>query len=252
MNIDLKKKVILITGASGGIGAAAARYMAQCGGTIAIHFFRNESGARSLADQIGNDSRAFWSDLAEPPNCVKLVEDVIQAYGRIHVLVNNAGVYESSPISAPVDEWLGKWDHTIAANLTSVGVLCRETIRHFLTAGGGRIINIASRAAFRGDDADHLAYAASKGGVVSLSRSIARAYGRNNITSFVIAPGFVRTGMTDEYFAEHGEQGVLSELALNRMTEPEDVAPLIAFVASGQMDHATGCTVDINAGSYVR
>ena len=116
---------------------------------------------------------------------------------------------------------------------------------------GGRIINIASRAAFRGDTKDYLAYAASKGGMVSLTRSIARAWGKQGIVAFTIAPGWVMTDMAKQFIAQNGDEVVLNELALAELTQPSDVAPTVVFLASGLSDHATGCTIDINAGSYV-
>ena len=116
---------------------------------------------------------------------------------------------------------------------------------------GGRIINIASRAAFRGDTKDYLAYAASKGGMVSLTRSIARAWGKQGIVAFTIAPGWVMTDMAKQFIAQNGDEVVLNELALAELTQPKDVAPTVVFLASGLSDHATGCTIDINAGSYV-
>ena len=140
----------------------------------------------------------------------------------------------------------------LAPNLISTAVLCRDAVLHFQQVGGGRIINIASRAAFRGDVPVLFAYAASKGGMVSLSRSIARAYGKDGITSFVIAPGFTRTDMAEDYIQKYGGEKVIQELALDRMTEPEDIAPLAVLLASGLADHATGTSIDVNAGSYVR
>jgi NAD(P)-dependent dehydrogenase (short-subunit alcohol dehydrogenase family) len=124
-------------------------------------------------------------------------------------------------------------------------------VEHFTARDGGRIINIASRAAFRGDRADYLAYAASKGGVVALTRSIARAFGKQGVKAFVVAPGFVRTDMAQDFFDAYGEKPVLDEIALPTLTEPVDVAPFVAFLASGMADHATGGTFDINAASYV-
>ena len=252
MKIDLGGKVILVTGASSGIGKAAAKYLAKCKATIAIHYNKGSKSAERLAKEIGNNSKPFHADLLDPRNGVNLFKEVVTTYQRVDVLVNNAGLYKPSPIGKPVGEWLKDWQETLDVNLTSAAVLCREAIKHFKKNKGGRIINIASRAAFRGDTEDYFAYAAAKGGMVSLSRTIARAYGKFNIVSFVIAPGYVRTRMTEKYFAEHGEDDVLTEMALNKITEPEDIAPTIAFFASGLMDHATGTSIDINAGSYVR
>ena len=131
-------------------------------------------------------------------------------------------------------------------------MLCKLAIPIFKRQGGGRIINIASRAAFRGDTDEYLAYAASKGGLVSLTRTIARAYGKNNIKAFIVAPGFVKTKMAKEFIQIHGKKSIIDELSLKKLTEPEDVAPAIVFLASGMMDHVTGNTIDINAGSYIR
>ena len=252
MRIDLKGQVILVTGASGGIGEAICRDLAGYGATVAVHFNREAERAQELSAALGHDARPFQSDLSVPANGVSLFRAVLEAYGRLDTLVNNAGIYVCSPNDKDIDAWLDDWDRTIAVNLTAAAVLCREAVNHFKASGGGRIIHIASRAAFRGDYEDYFAYAASKGGMVALSRTIARAFGRDNVKSFVVAPGFVRTPIVDEYFKTHGSDSVMAELALKELTRPEDVAPTVAFLASGQMDHATGCSIDINAASYVR
>jgi len=252
MKIDLKDKVVLITGATGGIGTVAARYLAEYGATVAVHYHRNAAAARRLARAIGNRSKPFFADLSQPKNCVNLFRDVVKAYGKVNVLVNNAGIYQAAPLSRRDKTWLADWDRTLAVNLTSAAVLCRLAVRHFQKIGGGRIINIASRAALRGDTEDYLAYAAAKGGMVAMSKTIARAFGKDNIQSFVIAPGYVRTPMTEKYIRKHGMAEILREMALKTMTRPEDIAPTIVFLSCGMMDHATGGTIDINAGSYVR
>jgi NAD(P)-dependent dehydrogenase (short-subunit alcohol dehydrogenase family) len=252
MKIDLKNKVVLFTGATGGIGAASVRALAQYGATIAVHGHTQSRKAVQLARIIGNRSQPFFADLSQSKNAEKLFKTVLGVYGRINVLVNNAGLYHASPMNKSTDGWLADWDKTMTVNLTSAAILCRSAVRHFRKLGGGRIINIASRAAWRGDTKDYLAYAAAKAGMVAMSKTIARAYGKDNIQSFVIAPGYVRTPMTAKYIREHGTVSIIRELALNKMTGPEDVAPTIVFLASGLMDHATGGTIDINAGSYVR
>ncbi|UCG30421.1 MAG: SDR family oxidoreductase [candidate division WOR-3 bacterium] len=252
MKIDLTGKITLVTGGPGGIGESIVRHLAACGATVAIHFSKNAEHAKKLMEEAGNDSKSFHADLSEPKNAVKLFNDVLDAYERVDVLVNNAGVYIKSPNDEKIDEWLATWNRTIAINLTAAGVLCREAINNFKKHDGGRIIHIASRAAFRGDYEDYFAYAASKGGMVALSKTIARAYGKHNIKSFVVAPGFVRTPIVDEYIKEHGSASIMKELSLVELTTPEDVAPTVVFLASGLMDHATGCSIDINAASYVR
>lgn len=140
----------------------------------------------------------------------------------------------------------------MAINLTATGLLCRSAIAHFQRIGGGRIVNIASRAAFRGDTPDYLAYAASKAGIVALTRSIARGFGKSEIKAFVVAPGFTRTDMAQAFIDTYGEDFASSDIALKKLTEPSDIAPTVTFLLSGLSDHATGTTIDLNAGSYVR
>jgi NAD(P)-dependent dehydrogenase (short-subunit alcohol dehydrogenase family) len=140
----------------------------------------------------------------------------------------------------------------LQVNLVAPGDFCREAIRHFRKAGGGIIINLASRAAFRGDDADYMHYAASKAGVVAVTRTIARHFGRQGITAFAIAPGFVRTALNKDFFDKFGVEGAAKDIPLGEVAEPEDIANTVAFLASGLAKHATGTTIDLNGASYVR
>jgi len=249
MKIDLQNNNILVTGASRGIGEAIAKELAGAGGRIAVHYNNNKESAEAVANSISNGSKIFKANLADPDECENLFNKVVKEYGHIDVVVNNAGIAIPSSINS--ENWLNDWDKTMAINLTAVGTLCNLAIRHFQTRNGGRIINIASRAAYRGDSAEYLAYAASKGGVVSLSKSIARAYGKDGICCFVLAPGWVKTDMAQMAIDDHGEDYILKDLALNRITEPSDISPIVALLASGLADHATGTTIDINAASYV-
>ena len=173
------------------------------------------------------------------------------ALGGIDLLVNNAAIALSSEMAKTTDEWVGDWESTMRVNLTAPALLTREAIR---AAGGSglRIVFLASRAAFRGDTPDYLAYAASKGGMVALSRSIARGLGKQGVKAFVIAPGFTRTEMAEDFIRTYGEDYAMKDIALDRMTEPRDIAPLVVFLASGLADHATGTSIDMNAASYVR
>lgn len=249
MTIDLAGMDILVTGGSSGIGEEISRCLAEAGARVAIHYNSHENQAKALAKGIGNGCGVFKADLSDPSAAAVLFEEVVKEFGKVDVLVNNAGTGDPSPVLIESDRWLENWNNTIAVNLTSAGMLCHAAIRHFSGRGGGRIINIASRAAFRGETEDFLAYAASKGGMVSLSRSIARSFGKKGIKSFVIAPGWVRTPMAEGKIDESSL--IAGELALGEMTLPGHIAPMVAFFASGLLDHATGCTVDINAGSYM-
>jgi len=249
MKIDLQKKNILVTGSSRGIGAAISKELGKSGARIAIHYKRERQSAEEIAKIIGNNSKVFKANLQDPDQCELLFKSVLKEFGHIDAIVNNAGTAIFSPLNN--ENWVKEWDKTMSINLRAVGILCKLAIQHFKTRKSGRIINIASRAAFRGDTAEYLAYAASKAGVVSLSKSIARAFGKDGITCFVVAPGWVKTDMANESIEEYGDEYILQGNSLDRLTEPEDIAPIVTLLASGLADHATGTTIDINAASYV-
>jgi len=251
MQIDLSDTSVLVTGASRGIGAAVALAMGDAGARVAIHYRDQRQPAAALAQRIGARAEVFQADLARPEECTALWQAVTARFGRVHTLVNNAGIAIASALEGGASEWLEAWDATMAVNLRAPAILCKLAIGHFQAHGGGRIINISSRAAFRGDQPPYLAYAASKGGLVALTRSIARGFGKSGIMAFNVAPGFTRTDMAKEFLEEYGEAYVAGDIALRRLTEPQDIAPFVVFLASGLGDHSTGCTIDINAGSYV-
>ena len=260
MHVRLDGRVALVTGASRGIGRAVARRLAACGAVVGVHYVGRQDAAEALADEIGGT--AFQADLAERDAPDRLWGAALARFGRVDVLVANAGIFEPAPLDGPpgadgADGWLDAWDRTQAVNLRAAAVLCRAAVRHAAdrrAAGEAgvvvRIVTVSSRAAFRGDDPDYWAYAASKGGLVALTKSIARAGG--GVAAFGVAPGFTRTDMAAGSIAEQGEAAVAAGVALDRLTEPDDVAPLVALLASGLADHATGTTVDVNAASYVR
>ena len=251
MEISLKDKIVLLTGASKGIGAAIAKQLGKAGATLALHYGRSRREIDKISAQIKGDSKSFQADLEDPDEVVRLAERVLEHYGKVDVLINNAGVAIAEEANMSESAWLEVWQKTLQVNLVASASLCRALIPQMSSRREGRIIHIASRAAFRGDTPEYMAYAASKGGMVALSRSIARGYGKQGIKSFVVAPGFTRTAMAQQFIDEYGEDYAVSDLALGSLTEPEDIAPTVLFLASGHMDHATGCSIDINAGSYV-
>jgi NAD(P)-dependent dehydrogenase (short-subunit alcohol dehydrogenase family) len=251
MRIDLSNTSVLVTGGSRGIGAAIVRTMAKAGARVAIHCRDRRQQAVALAEQIGATAEVFQADLSGVEECTALWKAVVARFGRVNTLVNNAGIAISSPLESATGDWLQGWDATMAVNLRAPAILSKLAIEHFGAQGGGRIINISSRAAFRGDQPPYLAYAASKGGLVALTRSIARGFGKAGILAFNVAPGFTRTDMAQDFLDEYGEEYVAGDIALERLTEPDDIAPFVVFLASGLGDHATGCTIDVNAGSYV-
>ena len=256
MTLDLTGKQILVTGASRGIGRAIAEAMGQAGARVAVHYHRRAEAARAVAEAAGAGAVPFQADLSADGAAAALFHEVVNAFGAVDVLVNNAGVAHALPFGEGAeafseDDWRDGWQHTMAVNLRAPEALCRQAVPHFRQQGGGRIISVASRAAFRGDTPDYLAYAASKAGLVALTRSIARGFGDDGICAFTLAPGFTRTDMAQDFIDEYGQAHALEGNALGRLTEPQDIAPLAVLLASGQADHATGTTIDVNAGSYV-
>lgn len=250
--IDLTDKTILLTGASDGIGRGVADYIMQMGAKVAVHYNRNQEAAETLVAKHKNGSKVFQADLSNENEVFSLFERVEDHFGEIDVVILNAGVFLPHSTNLDTQDWLAIWKRTIAINLNAVGLLTKLGLDHFLKLGEGRFIYIGSRAVFRGETEEYLAYAASKGGLTSLARSVARSFGKQNIKSFIVSPGFTRTQMAESFITKHGEERVLKEIALNELTKPEDLAPLIALMCSGGMDHATGATIDINAGSHIR
>ncbi len=251
MQINLKNKHVIITGASRGIGKAIAELLVSCGAKVALQYNKNKNSAEKVQKTLGPKAHLYQCDFSNGLEVNEFFNEVAEDFKRIDVLVNNAGIAIKSNPEKDDIAWIDDWLQTMDVNLNAVGLLSKKAIQHFKTHEGGSIINISSRAAFRGDTKDYMAYAASKAGIIGLTRSIARAYGKDNIKAFLIAPGFVRTGMARDFIEEYGEEYATKDLALDHMTEPKDIARFVAFLASGLADHATGGTFDVNAGSYV-
>ena len=250
--MKLQGQHILVTGASRGIGYAIADHLLLQGGRVGVHYHSGQSTAESLVKSHGKD-RAFAlkANLSHNHETLGLFNDALEALGSLDTLVLNAGIFVPHPTDLDTEDWYKIWRQTMAVNLDSVGLMTKVALDYFIKRKQGRIIYIGSRAAFRGETEEYLAYAASKGGLTSLARSVARSFGKYNIKALVVAPGFTRTAMAEQFIDEYGEARVLGELSLNELTEPTDIAPLVSFMASGAMDHATGTTIDINAGSYI-
>lgn len=250
--IDLQGNVVFVTGASRGIGAVTVRRLLDVGASVVAHLGREGRGAADLADTFGPDRLlALHGDLSREGEADRLFAEAVAWRGRVHVLVNNAGIAPSVTIEDPLDEWSRVWRETLQVNLLSLADACRAAVRHFRGQGGGTIVNVASRAAFRGDNPDAMHYAASKGGVVALTRSIARGYARDGVLAYTVAPGWVRTDMAEAYLRDHAEE-LARDIPLGDAAPPEDVANTVVFLASGLARHLTGATLDINGASYVR
>ncbi|MDF7775836.1 SDR family NAD(P)-dependent oxidoreductase [Sphingomonas sp. AOB5] len=229
---------ILVTGSSRGIGAAILASLEAAGARVAGHSTR-----------VGIP--ADFSDNAAPKQLWQAALDRLD--GRIDVLVNNAGIFEAAPIDLDDDEWVTAWEHTMQVNLTASAQLCRFAIRHWQSEGrGGRIVNIASRAAYRGDSPAHWHYAASKAGMVGMTKSIARGYAGQGILAFTICPGFTMTGMAEDYLESRGGDKLLADIPLGRVADPEEVATMAKFCALEAPASMTGAVLDVNGASFVR
>lgn len=245
--MSLKGKTVLVTGGSRGIGAATVRALHRAGATVVFTYKSSERAARAIVAELGERAHALRADLRNASDALRLWDDALDASeGRIDVLVNNAGAFLASPLD---DEhaWRDGWSATIALNLQSCADLSRLAVLHFQSKGGGAIVNVSSRAAHRGSDADHLAYAAAKAGVLGLTRGIARGFAKDGVLAYAVAPGWVATDIA----AEHLDANA-ANFPLGEATPPEDVAETITFLASGRARHVTGATIDITGADYVR
>ena len=231
---------ILVTGTSRGIGAAIAAAFASDDVHVVGHSTQG-SDTDIAADLSDPDAtRVLWR------------EAMSRLDGRIDALVNNAGIFEPAPIDQSDDAWLAAWERTMRINLSASAQLSRLAVLHFRQKGGGRIVNVASRAAYRGDSPAHWHYAASKAGMVAMTKSIARGYARDNILAFAVCPGFTMTGMADDYLASRGGEALLADIPLGRVAEPSEVAAAVRFLALEAPASMTGAVIDINGASYVR
>ncbi|NML76676.1 SDR family oxidoreductase [Rhizobium sp. S-51] len=252
MNRPLEGQTILVTGASGGIGRAIVKALAAEGARPIIHFGRDRKGAESLNGEIGDSGFILSADLSSANGAFDLWAQAIDMAGRIHGLVNNAGVLSRISVEADPDEWRAAWQREFQINFFAAADLPREAIRHFKAHGGGRIVNMASRAAQRGYAADAMPYGATKAALVNLTKSIARSFGPDGVTAVAIAPGWVRTDMANGFIAKHGKQAAVADIPIGEMAEPEDVADLVAFCFRASQASLNGATLDVNGGSYIR
>lgn len=232
---------IFATGTSRGIGKAIIERF----GTEDVRIIGHRSSE--------GDDRTIAADLSDPTAPRRIWEQALELLdGRIDVLVNNAGIFEAVSIDAPDVAWSDAWARTLQINLSAAADLCRHAVVHFRRHGGGRIVNIASRAAYRGDSPAHWHYAASKAGMVAMTKSIARGYAAENILAFAICPGFTMTGMAEDYLASRGGDQLLADIPLGRVADPAEVAETVRFLALDAPSSMTGSVLDINGASYVR
>jgi 3-oxoacyl-[acyl-carrier protein] reductase len=248
---DLTGRTALITGSSRGIGAAIARRYAAHGMRVALNYSRDETGVReTLGELDGSGHVIIQADVADPGQVKRMVDEAVERLARLDVLVNNAGIYEYQPFTMEsYEEWQTSWQRTLNTNLMSASNATYCAVRHMLEQGGGKVINVASRSAFRAET-EAPAYAVSKAGMVNLTRCLARALADRNILSYCIAPGWVETAMARDG-VETILDDILSQIPLGRIASVEDVAGVALFLASDNANYLTGITIDVNGGSYL-
>jgi NAD(P)-dependent dehydrogenase (short-subunit alcohol dehydrogenase family) len=232
---------ILITGASRGIGASAYALLKDRGHNVVGHSSKGSDAliAGDLTDPAA--PRAIWDTALD------------ELDGQIDVLVNNAGIYEAVADNATDEEWHQAWQRTLTVNLQAAADLSRLAVSHFLDLGiPGRIVNVASRAAFRGDSPQHWHYAASKAALVGMTRTIARGYAQDGVLCFAVAPGFTVSEMTEEYLAGRGGAKIVADIPLGRVASTDEIAEVIRWLAIDAPASATGSVIDANGASYVR
>ena len=251
--MKLTDKTALITGSSRGIGRAAAILFADAGARVAVHYHSDrEAAEKTLSSLQGSGHILVQGNVADPAAAASLVEETVEGLGGLQILVNNAGIAPAHPLpEVSYDEWQRAWHETLSANLVGPANLCFHAGHHMMRQGGGRIVNVSSRGAFRGEP-DAPAYGASKAGLNALSQSLAKSLAPHGVFVYVVAPGWVDTDMAAQWLQGEAGDEARQQSPLNRVARPEEVARTILFLASEGTDFLTGCIVDVNGASYLR
>ncbi len=251
--MKLEGKTLLVTGASRGIGRAVAEMAANEGGRVLLHYARHREGAEALIARLpGEGHAALQSDFAEEGAGEALAQAVLADYGCPDVLANNAGVFvEHPPLETKLEDWRSAWARTMAVNLDAPAELSYAFGRAMAERGEGRIVNVSSRGAFRGEP-DAPAYGASKAGMNAMGQSLAKALAPGGVLVFTVAPGWVETDMAGEHLAGPGGDEVRAQSPLNRVATPEEIARAVIFLAAEAPAYMTGAILDVNGASYLR
>jgi len=256
MTSSLDDKTILVTGASKGIGAAMAKVLGESGASVIAHYGSDHEGAKAAIAEFPTDRAvAIGADLADAAAIDALWKKALAWRGRIDVVVNNAAVMRlRGGIEDTTENWDDVWAEAVAVNILAPSRLMRHAVRHYLDTGGGTLITISSWAAQRGiTNPEGIAYAATKSAIMAATKTIARGYAKSNILAYIVAPGVVRTRLSEESAATlGGEAAVTAGLAMGEWVPPEEIADLVAFLSTGKCRHLSGATLDVNGASYVR
>ncbi len=248
--MNFQNKTVLITGASRGIGQATAMAFAEAGAQVAVHYHRATERAEQVRESlVGTGHLIVQADIADPNEVERMVTEVIAEFGKIDVLVNNVGVNQPHPLdNSSYDHWQAAWQQVIQTNLIGTANVSYCVARHMIACRAGRIINVSSRGAFRGEPVSP-AYGASKAGMNALSQSLAQHLAPHNIFVTAVAPGYVETERVQPTL---NRSNIRQQSPLGRVAMPEEVAYTILFLASEGAAFLTGGIVDINGASYLR
>jgi len=249
LEINLKDKVALVTGASRGIGKAIAIALARAGAKVAIGYNINKAAAAETAKECGPQSLVVQGNVARPAECKRILETVLTSSNKIDILVNNAGIAEKDSVGMDYRAWVNHWQRTLDTNFLSAVHMSYLCLQPMLRQQGGKIINVSSRSAFRGET-EYLAYAASKAAMVNFTRCLARTFATRNILAYAVAPGFIETDMAVEDLERYGEE-IRAQIPSGKVGLPGDVANVVLFLASDLSNYITGSTIDVNGGSYL-
>jgi len=253
MEISFKEKVVLVTGSSRGIGAAIVKAFAVSGAEAVVHYSKSKARAREVFDHLpGSGHLMVMADISEPEQVRQMFEEIMGLKGRIDILVNNAGIYEEEKWwELEYESWQEHWRRTISTNLTGMANLSFLVAKQMIKQGGGKIVNISSRGAFRGEP-HSLPYGAGKAGMNSFGQSMAWALADKNVQVFTLAPGWVETDMTSDILKTERGQAVRAQSPMNRVAAPDELAHAVLLLASEGSEYMTGCILDMNGASYLR
>lgn len=251
--MNFKGKHVLITGGSRGIGRACAQDFARRGARVAVNYRADEAAARETVSKLAGDGHiAVQADVSRPDEAARLVADVTTAFGALDVAVNNAGRWVNHRLDeVDYDQWQAAWKQTLDLNLIGPANVCYHAARWMIDHGGGRIVNVSSRGAFRGEP-DGPAYGASKAGLNAMSQSLAKRLAPHNIFVGVVAPGFVDTDMASRVLSGPQADEIRAQSPLGRVAKPEEVAQAVVFLAAEGSEWMTGAIIDCNGASYLR
>jgi NAD(P)-dependent dehydrogenase (short-subunit alcohol dehydrogenase family) len=247
-------RAVLVTGGSRGIGAAVARAFARSGDRVAVHYGSRRDAAEEVAASLAGDGHVVvGADLADPDAVRSMVDEAAAGLGGLDVLVNNAGIYPAPhPIAeTSYEEWQSAWEQTLGVNLVGAANTTWCAMQHMVAAGGGRIVNVGSRGAFRGEPT-YTAYGAAKAALTAFGQSLARELGPRGIAVMTVAPGFVETDMAAELLDGPEGDGIRGQSPMNRVATADEVAAAVHFLASPEAQMSTGTVLDVNGGSYLR